>query len=258
MTQAARPSIISTAIRGWQDAFAGLSRMPAMFGVAIAALCILNILALTLLTEALAGATLGAEFASFLFGVVQGFLLTPLAIAIHRFVLLGEITSNYALSTSDPRFMRFFLFTVLVQVLMLLPSAMMSLSLAAGGALAVILSFIFLVLLIAVVILLTRMLILFPAIAVDAPGAAWGNALLDSKGHSLRIFFTVLVTGLPAVLLAFPVILAVLGGSQGPLARIAVSLIQSVVGALSLAAFAAVASHLYAAFAARLGRPAGL
>jgi hypothetical protein len=258
MTQVASPSIISTAIRGWQDAFAALSRMPAMFGIAIAALCILNILTLTLFTDALTDTTLGAEIVSFLFGVVQGFLLTPLAIAIHRFVLLDETANGYALSASDPRFMRFFLFTVLVQILMLLPSAFMAVSLATDGTLAAILSFVFLVLFIVVVILMTRMLILFPAIAVDAPGAAWSNALADSKGHSWRIFFIVGVTGLPAIMIAFPVVFMMLGGSQGSAARIAVSLIQSVVGALSLAAFAAVASHLYAAFAARLGRPAGL
>jgi hypothetical protein len=41
------------------------------------------------------------------------------------------------------------------------------------------------------------MLILFPAVAVDTPGAGWHNAMTDSKAHTLRIFFVVLVTAIP-------------------------------------------------------------
>ncbi len=257
MAEGAGPSIIQTAIRGWQDAFDALSRMPLVFGIAVAALCILNIVTLTLFVDPLENRTFGAEILSFLFGIVQGFLLTPLAIAVHRFVLLGEIAGSYVLNPRDPRFMRFFLFTMLVQALMLAPSLLI-MPIEFGGGMAAIFGIAFVVVFVVVMIVMVRTLILFPAVAVDAPGAAWSNALADTKGHSWRVFFTVLVTSLPAILIVLPAVFIFMGGGTGSGARIVISLIQSVVGAISLAAFAAMASHLYAAFAARLGRPAGL
>lgn len=258
MAAGAGPSVIQTAIRGWQDAFAALSRMPLVFGIAIAALCVLNILTLTLFVDSADARTFGAEILSFLFGIVQGFLLTPLAIAVHRFVLLGEVSGSYVLNPGEPRFMRFFLFAVLVQALMLAPSLLMVVSVATGGTMTAIFGIASVIVFVLVMIVMVRTLILFPAIAVNAPGAAWSNALADTKGHSWTVFFTVLVTSIPAVLIVVPVILIWMDGETGSGARIVISLVQSLVGALSLAAFAAMASHLYAAFGTRLGRTAGL
>ena len=39
---------------------------------------------------------------------VQAFLITPYFIAVHRFIILGEVTTNYLLTPGEPRFLRFF------------------------------------------------------------------------------------------------------------------------------------------------------
>src|ERR1700737_1841201 len=38
---------------------------------------------------------------------VQAFLLTPSLIAVHRFIIPGEVTANYRLAPGDQRFQRF-------------------------------------------------------------------------------------------------------------------------------------------------------
>jgi hypothetical protein len=262
MAEGDGPSIVATAICGWQDTFAAFSRMLLIFGMAIAALCVLNILELTLFPDlARDKTTVGVTVFDLIVFTISSFLLTPLAIAVHRFVLLGEVSDSYSFNLADLRFKRFFLFTVLAYVLTLAPILLMSAAISASGLMSGILGVVFVVVFIIFVILLTRTLILFPAIAVDAPGAEWGNALADTRGHSWVVFFTVSITSIPAVLpqlVVLLVVVAIEGAVPGPGGRIVISLVQSVLGVLSLAAIAAVVSRLYAAFSVRLGRPAGL
>ena len=48
--------------------------------------------------------------------MVNSLLLIPAAIAVHRYVLLGEITGRYQLSPTSPRFQHFFLFAVVFEL----------------------------------------------------------------------------------------------------------------------------------------------
>src|SRR5262249_44949505 len=52
----------------------------------------------------------GVETLSYNFveGVVRAFLLTPYAIAVHRFIILGEKTTSYRIAPAEPRFRHFF------------------------------------------------------------------------------------------------------------------------------------------------------
>ena len=49
----------------------------------------------------------------------------------------------------------------------------------------------------AVIVVTLRLIVLFPAIAVDAPGATWRNAMADTKGNAWRILFIGLLASLP-------------------------------------------------------------
>lgn len=250
---ASDPPIFDTVLQGWRYAFAALSRMPGVLGVAMLVLLALNVATIPLLPGPQEEPSPGTQIIGFLIGIVQGFLLTPVAIAMHRFVLLGEVAPRYALNPSEPRFMRFFTFTVVYQLLMGVPSSLMSIAgktqTVAGGVLA----FLFFVLLIVAIIVSLRLLILFPAIAVDAPGATWRNAMADTKGHTWRVFFIVLLTSIPMLALAVPLYF-LLGWPDGPsfTGGIVLSAVQSVAGVLGLCAFAAVASRLFAALSNRL------
>jgi hypothetical protein len=103
------------------------------------------------------------------------------------------------------------------------------------------------------VIVCLRLLILFPAIAVDADGASWRNAIADTKGHTWRLFFIMLLTAIPAYVL-FGTVPFLPGWPYGPnaIGQIALSAAQAAVRVLMVCALAAVASRLFAAFANKL------
>ena len=149
--------------------------------------------------------------------VAQGFLLTPVAIAVHRFVLLGEVTARYALNPFAPRF---FLFLHLDGDLPnagdAIPMLPMAISRPIGGVDAY---------------RLPRghgvdgrgalhrcgLLILFPAIAVDARGAHWRNAFDDTKGQTLRVIGAVMVAAIPFLIVMVPAYVASRLADQGNL-----------------------------------------
>jgi polyferredoxin len=86
--------------------------------------------------------------------------------------------------------------------------------------------------------------VLFPAVAVDAPGADWRNAIRDTRKH---IWFVLAVTILPFV----PI--GLLGSMVIPLFRPwAGSLIGLIVGILWIGAMLLVALTLGAVIASRL------
>lgn len=263
MTEAetGRPDAIDSAVKAWRDAFVALAKMPVVFGLATLAMIALNAIGLWLLPfDATKTPGFSAQLLGFAFGLVQGFLITPVAIAVHRYVLLGDITQGYLLNPSDPRFLRFFIFTVAFQILVGIPSTLMSLSsVVLGGAGALVLGVVAFALFIVAAIVALRALILFPAVAVDAPGADWRNAMADTKGHTWRVFFVMVVASLPAFAVQLPLYFLLLwpSGPSFPGGVIA-AVIQSVVGIVTIAAFAAAASRLYYAFGAQLGRPPGL
>jgi hypothetical protein len=59
--------------------------------------------------------------------IVQAVLLSPLAIAVHRFVLLGERTNRYPLEPGSSRYLRFVGFAILINIPWLIPRPIQSL-----------------------------------------------------------------------------------------------------------------------------------
>ena len=193
---------------------------------------------------------------------MQAALLAPLAIAVHRFVLLGEKTNRYPLEPKSSRYLRFVGFAILVKILWLIPSTIESLiSIVRDNnpALATGLKFLAFVLVITVVIVVVRRAILFPAIAIDAPGATWSKARLDTKGSSWRVAFVFILTALPLLvingLLAWLWLLLTPPAQPSPGSLLFFSVIEAVIAIAALCAFAAAASHIYRVRADIMTRP---
>jgi hypothetical protein len=239
-------SVMDTAVQAWRDVVAARAKMPTLFWIAIGVM-----IALGVLRE-----LIGIHFlivATIVFSIAQALALTPLAIAVHRFVLLGEARDAYDFAPGDARFQKFFLFTIALEILGAVPSLFALPFLLVAVFLY---SLVALALTIAVAIIAVRTIMLFPSIAVDSAGAEWRNALADSKGHSWRIFFVLLCTVLPAVV-AEIVIVAVF--SWIPVLNVIVlALVVPVIAVCVIAAAAAAASRLFAAYANQLGRPTNL
>jgi hypothetical protein len=245
MTRASEP-IVPTAIASWRDALAARERMPMLLWIAMAALFAVLFLEFLLLVPVHLG-----FFARIVGAAAQAFVMTPLAIAIHRFVLLGETTSVYRIDPSEPRFQKFFLYALGFAVIWLIPQLFRAV--LGHGFFG---SLIGLIVGIVCAIAAIRLIILFPAVAIDAPDADWRNALEDTKGHSWSVFFTMIAVALPAIVV-FGFLLALLR-SHGWFAGILLAAVQAAIFAFVWAASVAAASRLYAAYADRLGKPVGV
>jgi hypothetical protein len=188
---------------------------------------------------------------------VEAFLLTPIVLAIHRFVILDKLTPNYTVPIGEPVFGIFFAWLLALKVLIGLPFDLLGVLQAldwspAASVLAVALA------LIAAVGVSLRLTILLPALAVEAPGATPAHALADTKGHVLRVlalFFLALA----------PWLAAAIGGAflldrgamftGSPLAMLSL-VMGGVLQTITLSLTAVIASYAFMALAAQVKRAA--
>lgn len=240
--------IVDTAIQGWRDAIAAREKMPTLFWVAIVAMIGLGlvhfILAVWLSLPLIGRLALL---------VVQPLILTPFAIAIHRFVLLGEVRDNFDFAPSEPRFQKFFGYMIALELLGVIPRIIAFLVAALSFFLS---SIVWLILAVVAAVIAVRTVILFPAIALDLSGAEWRNAQADAQGHSWSVFLVLVCTFLPAALIAI-VVLALFSVSW-LLTLLVFALVLPVISVFTTAAAAAAVSRLFAAYADQLGRPSNL
>jgi hypothetical protein len=127
------------------------------------------------------------------------FLLVPFLIAVHRFILLEEMQEHYLVEPKHPRTLRFFGSWIVLSLVAVVPTLVASSALAAVRLIDWWIWILILPLVLLPIMLCLRMTLLFPAIAVDAPGASWLNAYHDTKGHSWGIFLIYLCATIPAV-----------------------------------------------------------
>jgi hypothetical protein len=263
-----KPPVIQTAVIAWGDAFRAIGAMPVVAGIGFVLVLATSLASFAIVPNPSAivgspGSPLIRWIPLIQLGstIVQAVLLTPLAIAVHRFVLLGERTNRYPLDPGSSRYLRFVGFAILVNILWLIPSTIQSLILGAQNnpALAGGLAIVVLVLLITVIIIVVRRAILFPAIAIDAPGATWSKARLDTKGSSWRVAVIFLLTALPPLVIGGPIYWLLLRPQAQPSTGswLFFYVIGSIVGVPLLCAYAAAASHIYRARADVMTRPSG-
>jgi len=244
-----KPPVFRSVGQAYADARAALSAMPDMLLVGLVLSCVYAAadIALGWLFDSKAGFSMPAFLLSTLTGQAWNFALTPVFIAIHRYIILNEVTERYRLDTREPRFIAFFGWTV---ILTLAGSVPVLLGRQAGaGTLA---GTLVMAVMLFVFVISVRLIILFPAIAVDAPGRQWQNAYADSRGSFWRILGIEIVALLPLLVVALLAV-AALGEESGVLKAV-----------LTVAAFfgavlsVAIASRLYQALALRLRGPAAI
>jgi hypothetical protein len=178
----------------YQDLWHVVHAMPLLVGcgllIVLAASFVESAIPLSVWNTAVVGTVAG-----FLVTVARSFLLVPVLIATHRYILLGEVTPGYALEAGDPSFQAFFGWQV----------ALLALSTGTswiGGATQsddtrFISAVAFLALTYVAVWIAVRLSILLPAIAVHARNANAKSAWADTKGHAFRIFLIFLTVSIP-------------------------------------------------------------
>jgi hypothetical protein len=253
-----RPSIGQAAVRSWRD-LAEVVRALSTLTRAALVIAIATALARQLLLLGHETDRTGPLLVSFLMAGAQAFLLTPYLIAVHRFIILGETTAQYRLAPGAMRFQLFFLWSVVLSLFYWAP-AFLNAGLLIGispwtGILFVLAAGI------AGTIVSLRLVILFPAIAVDAPGATWSGAMADTKGYAWRILFISMLSALPVIAAVIVVaIAAAMMGAQRPepdsvLGAVATAVFEGVLDVAAVTLAVAVASRLYEQLGDAVKRP---
>jgi len=186
---------------------------------------------------------------------VWAFLLTPIVIAIHRFIILDEVTPTYSFGIGKPAFRMFFGWLFVLEVLAGLPLDLLGMLETLNWSLVATILTVVAVLIVVMGVAL-RLTILLPAIAVEAPGATPSRAAADTKGQALRLLALFLLAILPWLALAFFGILLL-----GPRVQIAgmppaiIFLVTgSVVKTIILSITAVIASYAFMILAAQVKR----
>ena len=248
MTFEANPAGLSPATplysiwyRCWIDAISSAVRMPA---VALVAFVLLIPLVAVNSKLVLSGEGKSAAI-RLVVVTAEAFVLAPLLIAVHRDVLFGELTRYYSLRPFG-RYLRFAGYAIIFEIVAEIATQWIAKGIG---------SYWFLVIqTIALIVLLyvgLRMLILFPAIAIDAPRASWRQAWRESQGHSLALLSSSLLASLPLVLIIVLYGAAVIATSPDPVPAVPVwarAIIWAAVAVLFGPVYAAMASRLYQAF----------
>jgi hypothetical protein len=237
-----RPLRIRDAAKAaWRDLCQVIKKLPRVWTVALAINVGLSILALLM-----DGNGAGTWVGSIMIGVANSFFQTPYIIAIHRLIILNEIAPSYVLRPGEPRFKRFFgwslTFGMAPVILFALLSVFPVLIIALTGTNAAAMGTSFIAtsaLIFAFCWAAARLLILFPAIAVDAAAANWRNTMADTKGYAWRICLIALLSILPFLPVEIVFGLAVGRGT------VAGAMIKGLVNTVSLTMFVVIASHLY-------------
>jgi hypothetical protein len=217
--------------------------------------------------------SVGAEFVprrlseQQLFGVALGlaqdaiwaFLLAPFVIALHRFVILGEIAPAYTLPIDEPAFLIFFGWLFALKVFVGLPFDLLGALEALNWSLRAT-TLAFPVAHVAVAFVSLRLSILLPACAVEAPSATPSRALADTSGEALRIFALFFLALLPWLAADIASVFLLGPGVQitGTLRAMISFVMGGILQTIMLSLATVIASYAFMALAAQVKRTAEL
>jgi hypothetical protein len=171
------------------DLWRALRAMPVLFGCA--AMIVLAVrVATQLLPQRLEHGPAFGTLSGIVQDAVQYFCLTPIMIAIHRFVIRGEVTRSYTVDFGDEAFWPFFGWVMALSIMFtLITVAAVLLERTTGAGHMPFMTLAALIVALALALwLLLRLIVLLPAVAVRAKGATAAHAFADTKGYGARLF----------------------------------------------------------------------
>lgn len=199
-TERASPPIWQTAVASWQSVLYAIRRLPRLTASAICVCFALYFVVMLLPSDGSwsSRSTGLVRSAAVFFGPIA--ITAALQIRVIRWVLLGETTDHYIWEPSRHLGVVSTWFGVLA-LFDRRDRIVEALGVSLPGSAST-------MIMIAAVSATVKLALIFPAIAIDAPGRGWRDAWVMSKGHFWRIGTTLACTNLIAVplvlLLLFP------------------------------------------------------
>jgi hypothetical protein len=250
-----RPKLWQTVKRAWRSTLDAAGQMIALFIIAFVLAAALNIAATRVpeifsiptrdaLKDALTnGRRLKGIFPAIGLSVadlaLRSLIFAPVAVAVHRFILLGETRRFYFLSAIT---LRFAAWIMALQSLALILSWLILFATGATGLVPLLYLLLF-----ALVICYIQTLPLFPAVAVEESSANISARLETALERAENVFLLTVGTALVTLL---PIILVRIIAARG-FAKLAerlpllAPLAQAAAGLITLALLAAVLSYIY-------------
>jgi hypothetical protein len=261
-----RVPIVETVSKAWVDAFRAIRAMPV---IAVTALAIHFVIAVSVLFASMAllldpGRTVTEWISSpawFAFGLftaaVQIILLAPLTIAVHRYVIRGDIARRYPLNPLRPSYTRyvgmalaFYVAYRSTDLISIMTPPARTLPFIFNAAIGVT-TFL---LMLGIIIVFLRRIALFPAIAANTPDNTWREITLADAGNVVRILVVLAGAILPAVIIG--VLLHVWLPEPNTAGSLVLMLTMSLLQIPSLCAAAAAAARVYLAIGKIAAPPA--
>lgn len=249
----AKPRIFATAGQAFSDIVHAARTMPLLIAVSVVASFGYDLL----YNFAPRDDEPGGLLATLAFGSAWAVLMAPVFIGILRFIIVGEVTPSYRLDLRDARVRAFCAWSVGLFLVMQFPAALAAAYVDDDQrrVATIIVS--------SVVIVWTALI--FPAVAVDAPGATLRNAIADIRGSFWRALAVLLLTFLPfliVILIVLVVAAFALTSETSDTSMVAKTISAIVDPVSSLAVFCsglvwtAAFARLFLALADHLRRPA--
>jgi uncharacterized membrane protein YhaH (DUF805 family) len=177
-----------------------------------------------------------------LVAAVSSLITAPLAVAIHRFVLLGERDDRFFWAWR-PEVRRFYLWVLLFNVLALLPELCQFLTTGLSPGLVAALGFVGDVV---VIFFSVRVMMIFPATAVNSLRATVKECLRISRGHFWYFFGVLSLVMMPVFVIFMLMIVTSLSNSGRSLFELRV--MADILALIFVPILAAAASWLYRKF----------
>jgi hypothetical protein len=134
------------------------------------------------------------------FSLISMIAILPFEIAVFRLLILDEAAPGYDFAISTVRFRRMLGWSMAFWAVSSIPTFLLA-AVATSQIATAIVGIAILVMFFIVVVVMLRIVILLPAIAVDAPGASIGNVFADTRGHAWFILKAYLAVVLPVFLI---------------------------------------------------------
>lgn len=237
-----QPAIFQSVTTALSDVWSAMKAMKVEFTLCFAALLASALLSKPYLPKA---SPPPGSFTTLAFGVasalVIGAVIAPLAVLIHRRIILGEDCGLEALPALRSRIVEFFIATVALQFAFVIATVAMAVVAVGFGRVGGVLSIIGFAALLYVTL---RFFLLFPAIAIDGPFKDPAGAFQRSKGLIWRRFAAAALLYIAVTLLQKAAVL--LGKAVSLEVAEVLATVGTALGDLVLtAAFVAIASRFY-------------
>lgn len=246
-----RLPVLETTAAVWRSQLAAMARLPGLFAVLLVIMVPNAYLQEQVIRIGEAeGFGLRTSLLGTAINLVYAVVSVPVLIGLHRHLILGETFGGYTASLTNNRGQRFLVSAIALMLFALVPQLIGAWTVPDPARPNLAPAILWLLLSLLLIFVGVRVMLIFPAVAVDAPGAGWWRAYRATRWRFWHLA-TILALTVGPLMLAQLGVRAILASQLGaPL--VVIALVSSVFSLFSVGLIVGVASRVYLAYASLL------